>query len=321
MSHDKCVSPAAARSNLTERMMGHYVCKQLGVQFVFLTGQGGFSVAVHHKELGWTAWAPNHHRGLIELHKGITVHDGFSPFRIGRQVVGEVDFAQAFAMMQSSPYRQTAKRLVYAPDGKLKDGELNTFKRLAITREDAIAYALENGVLDGEDVQDDALTATGLQKAEAAIAPWLEHSLNIISGGIDTKNDYNLNWLAHLLQKPGKKPGTAAVLRSSGKGAGKGAYMHPIMAILGTEAPYDNAIQIDDLNRVTGRFNGVRAGKLLISGRRRLGRYARVMPSVRCVRDEKSTVVIAIAAERCVPSEGSSASRLSKDFSDFCIEI
>eukprot|EP01044_Picomonas_judraskeda_P005688 COSAG03_NODE_545_length_7019_cov_13.821795_3_plen_79_part_00 len=29
----------------------------------------------------------------------------------------------------------------------------------------------------------------------------------------------------------------------------------------------------------------------------------------------------AIEAERCVPSEGSSASRLSKDFSDFCIEI
>jgi hypothetical protein len=69
---------------------------------------------VHHKELGWTAWAPNHHKGLVELHKGVSVTAGFSPFKIGRSVIGEVDFAQAFAMMQSSPYRQTAKRLVYA---------------------------------------------------------------------------------------------------------------------------------------------------------------------------------------------------------------
>jgi hypothetical protein len=189
---------------------------------------------------------------------------GFSPFKIGRSVIGEVDFQQAFAMMQSSPYRQTAKRLVYAPDGKLKDGELNTFKRLAITRDDAILYAQQNGVLDDEDVQDGALTATGFQKAEEAIAPWLEHSHRIIAGGIDEKNDYNLSYFAHLVQKPGEKPCTAEVFQSSGKGAGKGAWMTPIIAILGTEAPHDNAIQIDDLSRVTGRFNGVRAGKLLI---------------------------------------------------------
>jgi hypothetical protein len=263
-SHDKCVLPAAARSNLTERMMMHHVCKQLGMQFVFLTAQGGFSVAVLHPELGWTAWQPNHHRGLIELHKGVSVPDGFSPFKIGRSVIGEVDFAQAFAMMQSSPYRQTAKRLVYAPDGKLKEGELNTFKRLAITRDDAIAYAQESGVLDAEDVQDGALTATGFQKAEEAIAPWLEHSHRIIADGVDEKNDYNLNYFAHLVQKPGEKPCTAEVFQSSGKGAGKGAWMTPILAILGTEAPFDNAIQIDDLSRVVGRFNGVRAGKLLI---------------------------------------------------------
>ena len=97
-----------------------------------------------------------------------------------------------------------------------------------------------------------------------AATQWLEHSLNIISGGNNAKNQYNLDYFAHLLQKPGEKPGTAQVFQSSGKGAGKGAYMSPIMAILGTEPPYDNAIQIDDLNRVTGRFNGVRAGKLLI---------------------------------------------------------
>jgi hypothetical protein len=263
-SHDKCVLPAAARSNLTERMMMHHVCKQLGMQFVFLTAQGGFSVAVRHPEFGWTAWQPNHHRGLIEQHKGVSVPDGFSPFKIGRSVVGEVDFEQAFAMMQKSPYRQTAKRLVYAPDGKLNAGELNTFQRLAISRDDAIAYARENGVLGDEDVQDDALTVDGFRKAEEAIVAWLDHALWIIAAGIDEKNDYNLNWLAHLIQKPGEKPCTAEVFQSSGKGAGKGAFMSPILAILGTEAPFDNAIQIDDLARVTGRFNGVRAGKLLI---------------------------------------------------------
>ena len=32
------------------------------------------------------------------------------------------------------------------------------------------------------------MTATGFQKAEEAIAPWLEHSHRIIAGGIDEKN-------------------------------------------------------------------------------------------------------------------------------------
>jgi hypothetical protein len=245
-------------------MMQHFVCRQLGQQFVFLTAQGGFSVAVKHPELGWTAWQPQHHRGLVELYKNVSLTDGFSPFKLGRTIVGEVDFAQGFAMMQASPYRITAKRLVYAPDGNLKAGELNTFKRMAITWEDAFQYALDEEVLAPEDVQGDKLTPEGFEKIKDAIMPYLEHARNIIAGGDDTKYTYNMKWLAHLLQKPGEKPGVASVFQSSGKGAGKGAFLTPIVKILGTEAPYDNAVQIDDLSRVAGRFNGVRAGKLLI---------------------------------------------------------
>eukprot|EP01043_Picozoa_sp_COSAG02_P083496 COSAG02_NODE_21498_length_785_cov_2.661808_1_plen_118_part_00 len=113
-------------------------------------------------------------------------------------------------MMQASPYRITAKRLVYAPDGKLKAGELNTFKRMAITCEDAFQYASDEGVLDPEDVQGDMLTPEGFEKIKDAITPYLEHARNIIAGGDETKYTYNMKWLAHLLQKPGEKPELSA---------------------------------------------------------------------------------------------------------------
>ncbi len=94
---------------------------------------------------------------------------------------------------------------------------------------------------------------------EQYVQPWLNFIKNIFCSGNDKQNEYLLNWLAHLVQKPHEKPGVAVVLQS-GQGYGKGMFATLIQDIVGL--PY--TMRVSDSNQVAGGFSGHMADKLFI---------------------------------------------------------
>ena len=86
----------------------------------------------------------------------------------------------------------------------------------------------------------------------------LEHIRQVLCGGDEAAADYFIGWLAHLFQRPSEKP-TVAVLMKSVEGTGKGTLYKLLSKIMGS-----NAYQINGDQQITGRFNSVVAGKLLI---------------------------------------------------------
>lgn len=72
--------------------------------------------------------------------------------------------------------------------------------------------------------------------------------------------EYVLNWLAHLLQRPAERPGTAIAI-VSGQGAGKGTLIEVLTAMIG-EKNCSGDISNKDLG---GKFNSKIANRLLIN--------------------------------------------------------
>jgi putative DNA primase/helicase len=89
-------------------------------------------------------------------------------------------------------------------------------------------------------------------------SPILKHIREVLCGGDDIAAEYFISWLAHLFQKPSEKP-TVAILMKSVEGAGKGTLYRLLNKMLGI-----NSYQINGDTQITGRFNSVVAGKLLI---------------------------------------------------------
>ena len=88
----------------------------------------------------------------------------------------------------------------------------------------------------------------------------LQHINEVICAGDTKAADYFISWLAHIFQKPAQKP-TVAVLLKSAEGTGKGTLYKLLKKMLGT-----NAHQVNGSYQLTGRFNGIVAGRLLIFG-------------------------------------------------------
>tara|TARA_R110002153_G_scaffold274041_1_gene446814 strand:- start:2379 stop:4949 length:2571 start_codon:yes stop_codon:yes gene_type:complete len=89
----------------------------------------------------------------------------------------------------------------------------------------------------------------------------LYHIKNRLCDGDDENYNYVLNWLAHLLQKPWIKMGVVICLRSSKEGAGKGILLNLLRKIIGD----NHYFQCNNLEQLTGSFNGIGEGKLLIN--------------------------------------------------------
>ena len=163
----KCVDPATERADLTKAMMQYFISGTYGDQYVILTEQEGFNVAINHPTLGWSAWMPQHEDALKKHHAQHETATGFSPFRLGKRVVSTIGFADAYEMMKVSPFRQEAKRLVYSPAGDVRQGELNTFKRFEIPPADALHFAVSNGYIDEANVIDGTLVNDGLESSSS----------------------------------------------------------------------------------------------------------------------------------------------------------
>jgi hypothetical protein len=78
-----------------------------------------------------------------------------------------------------------------------------------------------------------------------------EHIRQCICGGNEEHFDWVMDWLAHLVQRPGEKMGTALVLKSEVKGTGKTVLNTMLKRIFGV-----HAIGVSKSEQFVGRFNG-----------------------------------------------------------------
>jgi hypothetical protein len=88
---------------------------------------------------------------------------------------------------------------------------------------------------------------------------FLEHVFENVAGGNEEWGKWVVAWMAHLIQKPYQKPGTALVLRSDGEGTGKGVFFNTVRELCG-----EQGIRISNSERLTGRFNAHLFGKLFV---------------------------------------------------------
>lgn len=92
------------------------------------------------------------------------------------------------------------------------------------------------------------------------VSVWVEHLERVICNGDKANARYLLQYLAHMVQHPEEKPSVSVTLRTEGKGAGKDLFLKPLLTAFGR-----HAILLNDTNQVTGRFNAVLEGKILIT--------------------------------------------------------
>lgn len=103
-------------------------------------------------------------------------------------------------------------------------------------------------------------TGFALKPSEKTACPIiLEFIENIICASDPVLYSYVIRWCAHLLQRPGEKPGVALVMRSD-EGTGKGSFMSILSRIIG-RAHTKKLTQTDHL---TGRFNSFLEVALLV---------------------------------------------------------
>ena len=87
---------------------------------------------------------------------------------------------------------------------------------------------------------------------------FLDFVHEIICAQHDASYEYVLGWMAHLIQRPEEKPGTALVLRGC-QGSGKNTFAGVLGKLVGR-----HYVEISDLERLLGRFNFLLSDKLLV---------------------------------------------------------
>ncbi|MDO5758361.1 MAG: DUF5906 domain-containing protein [Rhodobacterales bacterium] len=94
---------------------------------------------------------------------------------------------------------------------------------------------------------------------DASCALFLAHVQDVICVGSERDYRWLLGWMAHIVQKPEQKPGTAVVLRGT-KGAGKDTFGDYLGALLGRR----HHVKIAQPDHLTGRFNAHLENGLLL---------------------------------------------------------
>lgn len=84
------------------------------------------------------------------------------------------------------------------------------------------------------------------------------HLRHAICGSNEEQYEYMLDWWAHLVQKPGEKPGVAVVLQGE-KGAGKSMVFSRLIRALGK-----NSIVLNHTDQITNNFNSHLENRLIV---------------------------------------------------------
>lgn len=99
-----------------------------------------------------------------------------------------------------------------------------------------------------------------LPKTQPDLTFLLNHIKTLCGGDTEQQlYEYVLNWVAHLVQKPGEKPETYLIV-SGRQGVGKGKFMELIRSIIGNDV-FHSTSKYDE---VFGKFNASISGKLLV---------------------------------------------------------
>lgn len=84
------------------------------------------------------------------------------------------------------------------------------------------------------------------------------HLKNSICGGVEEEYEYLLDWFAHMVQQPAKKPGVALVLKG-GKGWGKSEVFSRLISCFGV-----NSMVVMNDRQLTGSFNSHLQNKIAV---------------------------------------------------------
>jgi len=117
------------------------------------------------------------------------------------------------------------------------------------------------------------------------------HLISVLCNDHEESIEYVLNWLADIIQNPGKKCGTAIVFKSIKEGCGKGTLLEIFRKILGEYVGETSNPQQD----IFGSHGNVHVGKLLVAldevGNsdtcKLLGRLKNIITSNKCIYNEK----------------------------------
>ena len=169
--------------------------------------------------------------------------DTFNNYRVIDYSINKPQTKSLSKIWLDSPKRRTCIRedkLPSEPDNTHHTRELfNTWTGFQITEKDALMAPLT-------------------EKDEEDMVKWLEFIRTCWCSDNKELYDYILNWMAHLIQKPGVKMGTAIVLKGF-EGTGKGMIVQTIGKILG-EHHFFHPSSNDE---IYGQFNHLLEGKLL----------------------------------------------------------
>lgn len=94
---------------------------------------------------------------------------------------------------------------------------------------------------------------------ESIIKPYLDLIKDVICDNNETVYEYVLNWISFIVQKPGVKTETALVLKGL-QGIGKNRFTDTLCEMLSGYS----AKNITDISELTGQFNSIIEGKMLI---------------------------------------------------------
>lgn len=131
--------------------------------------------------------------------------------------------------------RRQVLKIGFDPRDKPEDDIFNIWKGMRISTENASTFQVDE------------------------CEPLLDHIKNRWCNGVDDDFEYVMNWLAHLIQKPWIKMGVVICLRSTKEGAGKGIVMNLLRKIIGD----NHYFQCNNLEQLTGSFNGIGEAKIL----------------------------------------------------------
>lgn len=139
----------------------------------------------------------------------------------------------------------TFSRYVCHP-GNAAPNEFNTFEGFAISKENADSYM-------------ELLSPKEKKKALATLKRWKNFLLTAWCKNNEESYEYLLNFMAHGLQYPGKRLGTATILRGN-EGIGKGMIVQTLGKIYGSNYFFHPSSARD----VVGEFNGLLENKFLV---------------------------------------------------------
>ncbi|RWN54142.1 primase-helicase family protein [Mesorhizobium sp.] len=97
---------------------------------------------------------------------------------------------------------------------------------------------------------------------EPAPGDWMSyqrHAFHVVCNGDMRLFEFYMPWLADLYQNPGRKIGTALMLRGL-KGTGKSIFTEPLTQIWGLR----HSVKVSNLKQLTGNFNGHMDAKMLV---------------------------------------------------------